>query len=330
MTGIAGANKDAVIPVAGYLNGDMRGSAKAIETQIHAGTIGSILCTGCAKATEADDAGAKEGGGMQFTEASGEDVDEPGGSDNELGKAAIGGIAGEFGIRAEILMVVEATGATAASVVKPRNSDLSAGMQVSDILATAFDDSSDLVAGNDGEAAGGEFPFDNVKVGSADTAVIDVDEDIVRPGFGDGDVGEDERGGFDGSRLGEKHGSHGDIRNAHRGPNRREGPDTIQGEKKLDFAAGGSLVGREAVLGEVLKVDFDVAVPGTGAVVARAEVERLKTKLDALMARATALVKEGPGKKQPEAQMKTDELGQRINLSVDRMDKFYAELLQAR
>ncbi len=53
-----------------------------------------------------------------------------------------------------------------------------------------------------------------------------------------------------------------------------------------DFAAGGSLAGWGEVLGDILKLDFDVAVPDTGAVVTQADVARLKTKLDTLVARA--------------------------------------------
>lgn len=97
-----------------------------------------------------------------------------------------------------------------------------------------------------------------------------------------------------------------------------------------DFAAGGSLVGWGPALGELLKLEFDVAVPGTGAVVTRTDVERLKTKLDTLVSRAAALVKEGADKDRLATQLKTDELGQRINLSGDRMDKFYAELQEVR
>jgi cyclase len=93
-----------------------------------------------------------------------------------------------------------------------------------------------------------------------------------------------------------------------------------------DFAAGGSLVGWGPVLGEILKLDFDVAVPGTGPMVGRADVEAFKTKIDTLVSRATALVKKGVPKDQLMAQLKTDDLGWQFNFSGDRLDRFYDEL----
>ena len=60
-----------------------------------------------------------------------------------------------------------------------------------------------------------------------------------------------------------------------------------------DFAAGGSLVGWGPVLAQVLKLDFDVVVPGTGPVVTRADLEAFKTKIDTVVSRATGLVKKG-------------------------------------
>jgi cyclase len=93
-----------------------------------------------------------------------------------------------------------------------------------------------------------------------------------------------------------------------------------------DFAAGGSLVGWGPVLGEILKLDFDVAVPGTGPPIGRADLEAFKAKIDILVARATALVKKGVPKDQLMAQLKTDDLGWQFNFNGDRLDRFYDEL----
>jgi glyoxylase-like metal-dependent hydrolase (beta-lactamase superfamily II) len=93
-----------------------------------------------------------------------------------------------------------------------------------------------------------------------------------------------------------------------------------------DFDAGGSLVGWGPVLAEILKLDFDVAVPGTGPTVSRADLEAFKTKIDILVARAMALVKKGVPKEQLMAQLKTDDLGWQFNFSGDRLDRFYGEL----
>lgn len=81
-----------------------------------------------------------------------------------------------------------------------------------------------------------------------------------------------------------------------------------------DFSAGGSLVGWGPVLAEILKLDFDVVVPGTGPMIARGELEAFKKKIDTLVSRATELIKKGVQKDQLMAQLKTDDLGWRVTL----------------
>jgi cyclase len=49
-----------------------------------------------------------------------------------------------------------------------------------------------------------------------------------------------------------------------------------------DFSAGGSLVDWASVLAQVLKLDFDVAVPATGPPVDRAELEAFKAKIESV------------------------------------------------
>ena len=93
-----------------------------------------------------------------------------------------------------------------------------------------------------------------------------------------------------------------------------------------DFSAGGSLVGWRSVLAQVLKLDFDVVVPGTGPVVTRADLEAFKTKIDTVVARATELVKNGVPKDQLMAQLKTDDLGWQFSFTGDQLDSFYTEL----
>jgi cyclase len=93
-----------------------------------------------------------------------------------------------------------------------------------------------------------------------------------------------------------------------------------------DFSAGGSLVGWGPVLAQVLKLDFDAAIPGMGPTVSRADLEEFKTKIDTLVARATALVKQGVPKDQLMAQLKTDDLGFQLTFTGDQLDHFFAEL----
>lgn len=97
-----------------------------------------------------------------------------------------------------------------------------------------------------------------------------------------------------------------------------------------DYSAGGSMVGWSAVLGEVLKLDFNVAVPGDGPAVSRADVEQFKIKMDTLIARATRLVKNDIPKDQLISQLKADNLGWKLNFSPQQVDGFYAELSSMR
>jgi glyoxylase-like metal-dependent hydrolase (beta-lactamase superfamily II) len=94
-------------------------------------------------------------------------------------------------------------------------------------------------------------------------------------------------------------------------------------------AAGGSLVGWGPVLAEILKLDFDTVVPGTGPSVTKADLEAFKGKIDTLTSRAAALVKKGVGKDRLMAELKTDDLGWRLGLTGDRLDRFYDELSRA-
>ncbi len=102
--------------------------------------------------------------------------------------------------------------------------------------------------------------------------------------------------------------------------------DLFSAKPAPDFAAGGSLVGWGPVLAQVLKLDFDVAIPSTGPTITRAELEAFKTKIDTLVARATGLVKQGVPEDQLMAQLKTADLGWQLSFTGDQLDSFYAEL----
>ncbi len=93
-----------------------------------------------------------------------------------------------------------------------------------------------------------------------------------------------------------------------------------------DYSAGGSLAGWGRVLAEVLKLDFDVVVPGTGTTVTRADLQAFKERIDTLVSRATLLVRNGVPKDQLRAHLKTDDLGWSLDFTGDRLDHFYAEM----
>ena len=96
-----------------------------------------------------------------------------------------------------------------------------------------------------------------------------------------------------------------------------------------NFAAGGSLVGWSSVLAQILKLDFDTVVPGTGPTATRADLEAFKAKIDTLVARATGLVNKGVPKDQLMAQLKTDDLGWHLSFTPEQVELFYAELSRA-
>jgi cyclase len=97
-----------------------------------------------------------------------------------------------------------------------------------------------------------------------------------------------------------------------------------------DFDAGGSLVGWGPVLDQILKLDFEVVVPGAGPTVRRADLQAFKTRIDTLVSRATALVKKGVPKSRLMAELKTDDLGWRLSFTGRRLDRLYAELAESK
>lgn len=98
------------------------------------------------------------------------------------------------------------------------------------------------------------------------------------------------------------------------------------GPPQPDFVAGGSLAEWPSVLGAVLKLDFDLVVPGTGPMVTRADLERFKARIEALISRATALVRAGVTRDQLMARLTTDDPGWPLELAGDQLERFHAEL----
>jgi glyoxylase-like metal-dependent hydrolase (beta-lactamase superfamily II) len=93
-----------------------------------------------------------------------------------------------------------------------------------------------------------------------------------------------------------------------------------------DFAAGGSLVGWRGVLAQVLELDFDRVVPGSGPVASRDDLVTFAAKVDALASRAIALVKAGVAKNDLMSRLQTGDLGWQLHFSGPALDSFFAEL----
>lgn len=81
----------------------------------------------------------------------------------------------------------------------------------------------------------------------------------------------------------------------------------------VDFANGGSAVEWNRSLDGVLKLDFDMAIPGRGEPKTRAEVQAFRDKFATLISRASDAIKAGATKETLAMQVKTDDIGWTFN-----------------
>jgi glyoxylase-like metal-dependent hydrolase (beta-lactamase superfamily II) len=81
----------------------------------------------------------------------------------------------------------------------------------------------------------------------------------------------------------------------------------------VDFANGGSAVEWPQILDGVLKLDFDMAIPGRGEPKSRADVEAFRTRFASLVSRASDAIKAGATRDTLASQVKTDDLGWQLN-----------------
>ena len=81
----------------------------------------------------------------------------------------------------------------------------------------------------------------------------------------------------------------------------------------VDFTNGGSAVGWAPILDGVLKLDFEMAIPGRGEPKTRAEIEAYRTKFATVVTRASDAIKAGATRDTLAMQVKTDDLGWNFN-----------------
>ena len=81
----------------------------------------------------------------------------------------------------------------------------------------------------------------------------------------------------------------------------------------VDFANGGSAVEWTQILDGVLKLDFDMAIPGRGEPKSKADVQAYRTKFGTFVSRASDAIKAGATRDQLAVQVKTDDLGWQFN-----------------
>ena len=88
----------------------------------------------------------------------------------------------------------------------------------------------------------------------------------------------------------------------------------------VDFANGGSAVEWTQILDGVLKLDFDMAIPGRGEPKSKAEIQAFRDEFASVVKRASDAIKAGATRDQLAAQVKTDDLGWQFNA------QFYGQL----
>ena len=92
----------------------------------------------------------------------------------------------------------------------------------------------------------------------------------------------------------------------------------------IDYAGGGSALEWKQVFAELMKLDFEAAVPGNGPVLTKADVQAFRTKFETVIDRLTELVRKGTPKDQILMQLKTDDIGWAPR--IPSIDGLYAEL----
>jgi glyoxylase-like metal-dependent hydrolase (beta-lactamase superfamily II) len=111
------------------------------------------------------------------------------------------------------------------------------------------------------------------------------------------------------------------------------GDELVAATPNVDYPFEGSVLGWQKSMAALLKLKFDVAIPGHGDnPMSRLEVEAYAKKWDTFIERARAEIKAGTPKEQLMAKIKTDDLGWNVTTAnwtqPARLDPFYAELSQ--
>ena len=114
------------------------------------------------------------------------------------------------------------------------------------------------------------------------------------------------------------------------------GDEFVAQPPNADYPMGGSALEWSKVLGEVLKLDFDTAIPGHGNdPMTKADVQAFQKKFDLIAKKGIELRKKGVAKEQIRAEIQTAlaaDLGNWMMTGLVndmRLDAFYADLTAA-
>jgi glyoxylase-like metal-dependent hydrolase (beta-lactamase superfamily II) len=102
----------------------------------------------------------------------------------------------------------------------------------------------------------------------------------------------------------------------------------------IDYANGGTTLGWPKTLDNLLKFDFDTAIPGHGPVATKADVQKFKEHMLTLHTRTRTLIRQGVTKAQLTSRLKVDDLGWSLDPTSlfvrNAVGGFYDELAKAR
>jgi len=105
----------------------------------------------------------------------------------------------------------------------------------------------------------------------------------------------------------------------------------VNNAPNCDFANGGSVVNWAKAMDEVLKLDFDLLIPGHGDPMSKADVQAYATKWKTFADRALAEVRKGTPKEGLLAAIKVDDIAPFNTQSYGaRLDGFWADLQKAK
>lgn len=94
----------------------------------------------------------------------------------------------------------------------------------------------------------------------------------------------------------------------------------------IDYANGGSALEWTKTLDEVLKIDFEVAIPGHGPVSDRAGILKFRNEFEAMRSRISGMVHSGASKDEISNVLTTDYHWAKGGLAVQQVDAMIAEL----
>jgi glyoxylase-like metal-dependent hydrolase (beta-lactamase superfamily II) len=87
------------------------------------------------------------------------------------------------------------------------------------------------------------------------------------------------------------------------------GDIVIEGMPHIDYPDGGSAIGMVDEIYDLLKLDWDFAIPGHGRVMTRDQVRQYARKFDTMNARMRQIVRQGIARDRAAAALKLDDLG---------------------